>query len=87
MARRKNNRLFPRCSDKWREVENPVTDRNEILDFINRYSFVTMVTAKSNYPSATDIPFSVSTEGSDIVLTSHISKANDQWTDLETEIF
>jgi transcriptional regulator len=50
---------------------------------MKRFSFATIVTAKNNYPVATHLPFLVSIQGDDIVLTSHFAKANEQWSCVE----
>ncbi len=62
---------------------NEATDRDEIIAFMKRFSFATIVTAKDNTAIATHLPFLVSAEGDDIVLVSHFAKANEQWKDIE----
>ncbi len=62
---------------------NVATDREEILSFLRQFSFATIVTAKDNFPTATHLPFIVTTRGDDVILTSHFAKANPQWKDLE----
>lgn len=63
---------------------NQASDRQEIVDFMKRFSFATIITAKDNYPVATHLPFLVKFENDVIILTSHFAKANDHWKDLES---
>lgn len=58
-------------------------DRNEIVAFMKRFSFGSIITAKNELPVATHLPFVVVDKGDSIVLKSHFAKANDQWKDLE----
>lgn len=62
---------------------NLATDKDEIVAFMNQFSFATIVTAKDNKPIATHLPFLVSSNDDNIVLTSHFAKANEQWKDIE----
>lgn len=62
---------------------NLATDKAEIMAFMQRFSFATLITAKDNFPSATHLPFVVTSRGDDIVLISHFAKANPQWQELE----
>lgn len=55
-----------------------LTDEQEAIDFMQRYSFATIVTATDNVPFATHIPFLVSKRDDRIVLSSHFAKANPQ---------
>lgn len=61
---------------------NLLTDEAEILDFITKFSFATIVTAQDNRPTATHLPFVVSKRGDKTILTSHFNKANNQWRQL-----
>ena len=62
-----------------------MTDRQELIDFMQRYSFATIITASNNFPVATQLPFMVEFHGEDIVLTSHFAKANEQWKLIEAQ--
>lgn len=62
---------------------NLATDREEIVAFMKQFSFATIITAKDNLPVATHLPFLVTTQGNNVVLTSHFAKANEHWTDIE----
>ncbi|WP_121810397.1 FMN-binding negative transcriptional regulator [Mucilaginibacter kameinonensis] len=55
-----------------------LTDEQEAINFMRRYSFATIVTATDNVPFATHIPFLVSKRDDKIVLSSHFAKANPQ---------
>ena len=57
---------------------NLLDDKQEAIDFMQRYSFATIVTVKNGVPSATHLPFVVSLRDGEIVLTSHFAKANPQ---------
>lgn len=61
---------------------NLLTDEDEIFDFITKFSFATIVTARDNRPTATHLPFVVSKRGDKTILTSHFGKANTQWQEL-----
>jgi transcriptional regulator len=63
---------------------NLETDKEEIIAFMQQFSFATIVTAKDNVPTATHLPFLVSAEHDNITLTSHFARANDQWKDIES---
>lgn len=62
---------------------NLATDRDEIVSFMKQFSFATIVTSKDNTPVATHLPFLVSSDEENLILTSHFAKANEQWKDLE----
>lgn len=63
---------------------NLATDKDEIIAFIKKFSFATIVTSKDNIPIATHLPFLVSSNNDPIILTSHFAKANEQWKDIES---
>ncbi|WP_084523674.1 FMN-binding negative transcriptional regulator [Adhaeribacter aquaticus] len=60
-----------------------VTDKAEIIEFMKRFSFATIITAKDGLPIATHLPVIVTTKDDNIILTSHMAKANEQWKDFE----
>lgn len=62
---------------------NLATDQTEIVEFMKRFSFATIITAKDNFPIATHLPFLVTTKDDCIILTSHFAKANEHWQDIE----
>lgn len=55
-----------------------LTDEQEAISFMQRYSFATIVTATDNVPFATHLPFLVSKRDDKIVLSSHFARANPQ---------
>ncbi len=59
-----------------------ITDQQEAISFMQRYSFATIVTVKDGAPSATHLPFVVSQREDHIILTSHFAKANPQTTEI-----
>ena len=62
---------------------NLETDSDEIVSFMKRFSFATIITAKDNLPIATHLPFLVTTRDNNVILTSHFARANEQWADIE----
>ena len=62
---------------------NLMTDKSEMLAFMKKFSFATIITSKDNVPVATHLPFIVTTRDDTVVLTSHFAKANEHWQDLE----
>jgi len=56
-------------------MDNPA----EILSFIQRYSFGTIITNVEGIPVATHLPFHAEIRGAQLVLTAHMAKANKQW--------
>lgn len=65
---------------------NLVSDQNEIVAFMNQFSFATIITAKDDYPTATHLPFLVTTNDDRVILTSHFAKANEHWKDIENKL-
>jgi len=62
---------------------NLTTDQHEMVAFMKKFSFATIITAKNGIPLATHLPFSITTREEQIILTSHFAKANNQWQDIE----
>ena len=62
---------------------NLLTDRGEIIAFMKKFSFGTVITAKDKLPVATHLPFLISERDNEIILTSHFAKVNSQWKDIE----
>lgn len=62
---------------------NLATEKAEIIEFMKRYSFATIITSNNNIPTATHLPFVVTTRGDNLVLTSHFAKANKHWLEIE----
>jgi transcriptional regulator len=57
---------------------NLLTDKQEALAFMQRYSFATIVTTIEDKPEATHLPFLVKQDGDKVFLLSHFAKANPQ---------
>lgn len=57
---------------------NAFTDGQEIVAFMQRYSFATIVTTVNDLPEATHLPFLVKEEEGKLFLWSHFAKANPQ---------
>lgn len=64
---------------------NEVTDKKEIVAFMQQYSFATIVTVKDNFQTATHLPFTVELDNEDLILTSHFARANKQWEEIEQQ--
>ena len=62
---------------------NLMTSQTEAVEFMKRFSFATIVTAKDSKPIATHLPFLVTLRKDEIVLTSHFAKANEHWKYIE----
>ena len=59
------------------------TDTAEMVAFMKRFNFATIVTLKDNFQTATHLPFLVREVNHTVVLTSHFAKANKQWMEIE----
>jgi len=57
---------------------NSLTDRQEIIAFMQRYSFATIVTVVDDIPVGTHLPFLIKEENDKLFLRSHFAKANPQ---------
>ena len=62
---------------------NSFTDGQEIVAFMQRYSFATIVTQVDSLPVATHLPFLIKEEDDKIILQAHFAKANPQWKEIE----
>jgi len=61
---------------------NQITDPQEAISFMQRYSFATIVTVKDGVPTATHLPFVVKEVDDQVIITSHFAKANPQSLDI-----
>jgi len=57
---------------------NSFTDKSEIIAFMQRYSFASIVTMMDDKPFATHLPFLVKEEYDKVILQAHFAKANPQ---------
>ncbi|MCO5934998.1 FMN-binding negative transcriptional regulator [Mucilaginibacter sp. RB4R14] len=55
-----------------------ISDHLEAINFMQKYSFATMVTMMNGVPEATHLTFIVEQRGDKLVLISHFAKANPQ---------
>ncbi|MDP9076008.1 MAG: FMN-binding negative transcriptional regulator [Bacteroidota bacterium] len=61
---------------------NQFPNHKEVIDFIKRYSFATIVTVKDNIPTATHLPFIIKEIDGQLLLLSHFAMANPQANDI-----
>ena len=64
---------------------NLAPDEAEVIQFMQRFSFATIITAKNNYPIATHLPFLDQKKEDKIILQSHFALANSQWKEIEKD--
>jgi transcriptional regulator len=64
---------------------NQVSDKNQIVSFMKRFSFATIVSTIDQVPQATHLPFTVMYEDGIITLHAHFAKANPQWKNIEDQ--
>ena len=57
---------------------NKFEDRQQVIAFMQRYSFATVITVIDDVPVATHLPVIVKEQGDKVVLRSHFAKANQQ---------
>jgi transcriptional regulator len=55
-----------------------LSNDQEVIYFMQKYSFATIVTMMNGVPEATHLPFLVEQRGEQLVLVSHFAKANPQ---------
>lgn len=55
-----------------------LSNHQEAISFMQKYSFATIVTMLNGVPEATHLPFLVEQRGEELVLVSHFAKANPQ---------
>ena len=64
---------------------NQITDKNQIVSFMKRFSFATIVSTTDQIPQATHLPFTIQYEEDVITLHAHFAKANQQWKNIENQ--
>jgi len=64
---------------------NAFNDRSEIIDFIKRFSFGTIITTINEKPVATHLPFIIEDRAGVLVVISHFALGNSQWKSIESE--
>ncbi|WP_026947101.1 FMN-binding negative transcriptional regulator [Algoriphagus marincola] len=63
---------------------NEMPDKKEVLSFIKRFSFGTIISSTADKPIATHLPFSIIEENEKWILSSHFNKVNSHWRSIET---
>lgn len=58
---------------------NQVTDLGEIINFIQKFSFGTIISMVHGRPVASQLPFVSHLSDNKIILRAHFAKANEQW--------
>jgi len=61
------------------------TDKESAFNFMQKYNFATLVSISNNLPIATHLPFIITKNKEEIILTSHLAKANKQWEQFESQ--
>jgi transcriptional regulator len=61
---------------------NAFPDKNEVISFMRKYSFGTIITSVNNLPVATHLPFLVDKRTDEVIISSHFAKANPQELDV-----
>ena len=61
---------------------NTFPDKQEVISFMRKYSFGTIITSVNNLPVATHLPFLVDEKDGEVVISSHFAKANPQALDV-----
>lgn len=65
---------------------NRFNDKSEIVEFMRKFSFATIITNKENLPIATHLPFIINEINDEVILSSHFARANEQWQFLEKNL-
>jgi len=61
---------------------NTFPDKQEVISFMQKYSFGTIITSVDNLPVATHLPFLIEEKDGQIIISSHFAKANPQALDV-----
>ncbi|NGQ95724.1 FMN-binding negative transcriptional regulator [Brevibacillus sp. SYP-B805] len=56
-----------------------ITDRDEVITFLQEHPFATLVTINDGKPFATHLPLELEKNGDQLFLTGHLAAANPQW--------
>jgi len=57
---------------------NTFPDKQEVISFMQKYSFGTIITSADNLPVATHLPFLIEEKDDQVIISSHFAKANPQ---------
>lgn len=55
-----------------------ITDQQEAIAFMRKYSFATIVTVGNNGPTASHLPFLIDEHSGEVTISSHLARANPQ---------
>lgn len=55
------------------------TDEEKLLAFMREFNFAALVSAVSDLPTATHLPFIIEKRGDKIILSAHMARANPHW--------
>jgi transcriptional regulator len=58
-------------------------DIKKLIEFMREFNFAVLISAHDNKPTATHLPFIIEKAGEEIILKSHMAKANPQWKSFE----
>jgi len=64
---------------------NQVLNQDEILSFMKRFSFATIISNVDEVPQATHLPFTITCKDGEILLHAHFARANKQWENIEAQ--
>ena len=62
---------------------NTFPDKQEVISFMRKYSFGTIITSVDNFPVATHLPLLVEEKDDQIIISSHFAKTNPQALDVD----
>jgi transcriptional regulator len=62
---------------------NTFPNKQEVISFMRKYSFGTIITSVDNLPIATHLPFLIDEKDGQIIISSHFAKANPQALDVD----
>ncbi len=62
------------------------TDHSEIVAFIKKYSFGTIISVSEGIPVATHLPFLIKEQNEKLILQAHFATANPQHTDITGQV-
>lgn len=60
-------------------------EKNRTIAFMKRFNFGSLITSIDNIPTATHLPFIINEINNDVIITSHLAKANQQWKIIEKQ--
>lgn len=58
-------------------------DHQRLISFMKNHNFALLISSGGSYPEITPLPFTITGTSDNLKLVSHISKANNQWRDID----